>query len=186
MLDRSIFISRTGSTPALHEVPSIPTLANASVAFVDRVRERQTSPTSSTSSRSSRFRDSNPVALLSPARRHLEGVYDRFLMATTGVKRLGKGYQSDNVWAPTSAPTVASYKKNGKIFGTGRRAMPPPVSSDDVQPGLDVEFGILNTDKHSPLSHGRHEGTTSVKGVTKVLRAIVTGKTVSKRQSRAI
>ncbi|KLO07620.1 hypothetical protein SCHPADRAFT_859973 [Schizopora paradoxa] len=185
VLDRSIFISRTGSTPPLHEVPSIPTLANASVHFdrVERVREQQVSPTSSTSSRSSRLRDSNPAALLSPARRHIEGVYDRFLMATTGVKRLGKGYQSDNVWAPTNAPTAASYKKSGKIFGTGRRAMPPPISSDDVKAGLDVEFGVMNTDRYSPLSH---EGSTKVKGVTKALKAIVTGKTVSKRQSRAI
>lgn len=107
-------------------------------------------------------------------------------MATTGVKRLGKGYQSDNVWAPTSAPTAASYKKSSKIFGTGRRAMPPPISSDDVKAGLDVEFGVMNTDRYSPLSHERHEGPTKVKGMTKALKAIVTGKTVSKRQSRAI
>src|SRR5260370_42277830 len=33
----------------------------------------------------------------SPTQRHVEGVYDRFLMATSGVKRVGKGYQSCHV-----------------------------------------------------------------------------------------
>ena len=43
----------------------------------------------------------------SPTQRHVEVVYDRFLMATSGVKRVGKGYQSHHV-KPVSAGTPSS------------------------------------------------------------------------------
>ncbi|KIM43003.1 hypothetical protein M413DRAFT_393485 [Hebeloma cylindrosporum] len=84
-----------------------------------------------------------------PSRHRIEGVYDRFLMATSGVKRLGKGYQSDNL-APvgsgignTSASLGPSayhgHQQNQqqpplrtRAFYSTRRPMPPPVSSDDV------------------------------------------------------
>ncbi|KAI6016227.1 hypothetical protein EDC04DRAFT_543426 [Pisolithus marmoratus] len=74
----------------------------------------------------------------SPERRRLEGVYDRFLMATTGVKRVGRGYQSDNFrplqnTIPSDAGKLpASHSRTFGVFGTSRRQMPPPVSSDDA------------------------------------------------------
>ena len=191
VLDRSIFIARNGSTPPLHDMPSIPTLANHSI-----VQERSMAQqTSHLSPAASPLRESTShssfLQMQSPARRHIEGVYDRFLMATTGVKRNGKGYQSDNMWAATSAPgsSAQHYKsgRNGKIFGTGtgRRAMPPPISSDDVKAGLDVDFGIMGTGRFSPANVA-HDAPKAGNSVTKALKAIVSGKTVSKRTSRAI
>ena len=38
-----------------------------------------------------------PAVTDTPSRRRAERVYDRFLMASSGVKRVGRGYQSDNV-----------------------------------------------------------------------------------------
>ncbi|KAJ2982066.1 hypothetical protein NUW54_g10795 [Trametes sanguinea] len=70
------------------------------------------------------------IALDTPAKRHLEGVYDRFLMSTTGVKRNGKGYQSDNVGpvghvAAPARPHSSMAKRSQKFFHTARRSMPP-------------------------------------------------------------
>lgn len=70
-----------------------------------------------------------------PSRHRLEGVYDRFLMATSGVKRVGKGYQSENV-APVSNKSngigLGLTQSKGRAFYSIRRPMPPPVSSDDL------------------------------------------------------
>ncbi|KAJ3756239.1 hypothetical protein EV360DRAFT_85137 [Lentinula raphanica] len=57
-----------------------------------------------------------------PTQKRVEGVYDRFLMATSGVKRLGKGYQSDNI---------------GPVHHTPLH-MPPAVASDDQPQALTV------------------------------------------------
>ena len=72
-------------------------------------------------------------AMDSPTQRHVEVVYDRFLMATSGVKRVGKGYQSCHV-KPVSTGTPSSsssLRSLGKFFHSSRRPMPPPVSSED-------------------------------------------------------
>jgi hypothetical protein len=71
-----------------------------------------------------------------PAKHRLEGVYDRFLMATSGVKRVGKGYQSENV-APvfnkrSSGIGLGVTQSKGRAFYSARRPMPPPVSSEEL------------------------------------------------------
>ncbi|EPQ51083.1 hypothetical protein GLOTRDRAFT_133405 [Gloeophyllum trabeum ATCC 11539] len=117
----------------------------------------------------------------SPTRRHVEGVYDRFLMATTGVKRVGRGYQSDNNKplghiAPrhTTAP-----KRDHSFFLTTRRAMPPPISSDDLRRAASAdELGFVS---QSPRS-SEEEGKNAVR-LMGTLKAIVTGKQ-SRRASR--
>ena len=99
----------------------------------------------------------------SPTQRHVEVVYDRFLMATSRVKRVSKGYQSCNVkpvsmGTPSSSP---SSRSPGKFFHSSRRPMPPPVSSEDrrfagssvdelgrIQPGsVDADTSGLREDR---------------------------------------
>ncbi|KAJ7433039.1 hypothetical protein B0H11DRAFT_773977 [Mycena galericulata] len=124
----------------------------------------------------------NPVPD-TPSQRRIEGVYDRFLMATTGVKRLGKGYQSNNsgpvsytVGPSTPAP------RNHRAFNSARRAMRPPVSSEDVRQSASVdELGIMT---YAGPSTPREGGNTTITLVRRAFKAIVPGKTVSRRLSR--
>jgi len=71
-----------------------------------------------------------------PARHRLEGVYDRFLMATSGVKRVGKGYQSEHL-APNNKGghgiNLGLTQHKARAFYSTRRPMPPPISSDDLR-----------------------------------------------------
>ncbi|TFK91868.1 hypothetical protein K466DRAFT_481834 [Polyporus arcularius HHB13444] len=114
------------------------------------------------------------VALDTPAKRHLEGVYDRFLMSTSGVRRNGKGYQSENVLRPVEniRPHTSMAKRNQKFFTT-RAKMPPPVSSDDLRRSSSVdEFGtFLSTP--APMQEQNHN---TIAIVRKAFKAIVTGK----------
>jgi serine/threonine-protein kinase GIN4 len=83
-----------------------------------------------------------------PTRQHAETVYDRFLMATSGVKRVGQGYQSV---APPGAVRVeqqqqqpqparpAPTRRTSRLFSSARRAMPPPVSSEDVRRAMSFD-----------------------------------------------
>ncbi|KAF5389193.1 hypothetical protein D9757_003418 [Collybiopsis confluens] len=85
-----------------------------------------------------------------PTQRRLEGVYDRFLMATSGVKRLGKGYTADNVGPVhnTISHTSGGHAKNShRAFYSVRKPlqMPPPVASDDQMRTATVdEMGVIS------------------------------------------
>ncbi|KAK2465369.1 hypothetical protein APHAL10511_002723 [Amanita phalloides] len=72
--------------------------------------------------------------LSSPEQRRLESVYDRFLMATCGVKRVGKGYQSEHI-APVCVGQPTPHDTN-KL--RRKHVLPPPVSSQDVMDELGV------------------------------------------------
>ncbi|KAJ7132934.1 kinase-like domain-containing protein [Mycena filopes] len=123
----------------------------------------------------------------SPSLRRLEGVYDRFLMATTGVKRLGKGYQSDNagpvsytIGPSSSAPTPP---RNHRAFHSARRAMRPPVESENRQSASVDELGMMHT-YAGPGTASPREGNTTITLVRRAFKAFVPGKTVSRRMSR--
>ncbi|KAH7927785.1 hypothetical protein BV22DRAFT_970604, partial [Leucogyrophana mollusca] len=126
----------------------------------------------------------------SPDRRRVEGVYDRFLMATTGVKRLGRGYQSDNLKPVHNTPTVdhkpvASNNRNFKVFNTARRAMPPPVSSEDQWRSSSVdEFGFVTCSAGAPRASREESKNTTL--IHRAIKAMVPGKTVSRRLSRTL
>ena len=114
------------------------------------------------------------VPLDTPAKRHLEGVYDRFLMSTTGVKRNGKGYQNENVLRPVEniRPHSSMAKRSQKFFTT-RPKMPPPVSSDDLRRSSSVdEFGAFMSTP-APMQEQNHN---TIAIVRKAFKAIVTGK----------
>ena len=127
-----------------------------------------------------------PPAMDSPTRRDLEGAYDRLLMANSGVKRVGKGYQSRHVKPISINVPPLSSKSPGRFFHSTRRPMPPPVSSEDKfmtwTPG---ELGIIPSDHANVDGHGfceDHAG--AAKAVSRALKALVTGKAVAKKASR--
>lgn len=173
-MDRSIFVSRLGSTPPLHELPSIPSL-NVSTTFVPGEQSFEFGPQDTSSAGPLRQQSSSPT-LTSPARRHVEGVYDRFLMATSGVKRVGKGYQNDAMMH--SMPSVKTYKKPTRLFSNGRRPMPPPVSSEDIGSTLMDEHGHLLVTARDSLEEDTGRALFAVK---KAFKTIVSGKVVPKR-----
>ncbi|OBZ68659.1 Serine/threonine-protein kinase par-1 [Grifola frondosa] len=139
-----------------------------------------------------RPKGSKPAVVLdTPGRKHVEGVYDRFLMSTTGVKRLGRGYQSDNAGPVLNVPQQypAAPKRNQKFFHSARRPMPPPVSSDDLRRASSVdEFGVVVCTQDNVTSEHQDQSSNTIAIVRKAFKAIVTGKTVngSARLSRAL
>jgi len=121
----------------------------------------------------------------SPTRRDLEGVYDRFLMATSGVKRVGKGYQSYHVKPISTNMSPSSSKSPGRFFHSTRRPMPPPVSSEDTfMTWTPDELGVMSDQVNvdGPGLCEDHPG--AAKAVSRALKALVTGKAVVKKASR--
>ena len=130
----------------------------------------------------------------SPERRRLEGVYDRFLMATTGVKRVGKGYQSDN-FKPVQHAAVpgdtsrlsSSQSRTFGVFGSSKRQMPPPVSSDDIwhQSSSINELGFGTCGAGivpvAPRAACKEDSKNTVTLVRRAIKLMVPGKTVSRR-----
>ena len=127
-------------------------------------------------------------AIDSPTQRHVEVVYDRFLMATSGVKRVGRGYQSSHVKPiSTGPPSSSSSRSPGKFFHSTRRPMPPPVSSEDrFAAGSSVdELGRIQHGSvgAADMSVFREDRAGAAKVVSRALKALVTGKTVVKKAS---
>ena len=132
----------------------------------------------------SRNQAMTPPVIDSPTQRRLEGVYDRFLMATHGVKRVGRGYQSCHV-KPVSinvSPSSSS-KSPGRFFHPTRRPMPPPVSSEDIfMTSSADELGVLLSSNGNIDGSGLREDLTgTTKTVSRTLKALVTGKTGVKK-----
>jgi serine/threonine-protein kinase GIN4 len=130
------------------------------------------------------------AAMDSPTQRHVEGVYDRFLMATSGVKRVGKGYQSCHVKpVSTGVPSSSSSSRSpGKFFHSTRRPMPPPVSSEDKFAGASAdELGRIQPGSVGVDTYGfREDRAGAAKVVSRALKALVTGKPVVKKASRTL
>ncbi|KAF8918918.1 hypothetical protein CPB85DRAFT_940938 [Mucidula mucida] len=129
-----------------------------------------------------------------PNQRRLEGVYDRFLMATSGVKRLGKGYQSDNlgpVYNTVHGNGIAHQKPAPKFTSIRRSHMPPAVSSEDVN----TQRASMSVDELGMMTYSgpatststtlKDEGNATVARMRRAIKAIVPGKAVvSRRVSR--
>ncbi|KAJ4482290.1 hypothetical protein J3R30DRAFT_3656374 [Lentinula aciculospora] len=126
-----------------------------------------------------------------PTQKRVEGVYDRFLMATSGVKRLGKGYQSDNVGAVHNTISHLNHtKQSHRAFYSVRKPlqMPPPVASDDQMQAMTVdELGIIGysaAEGSTGVTVLKDESNGTVALVRRAFKAIVPGKTVNRRLSR--
>ncbi|KAG0698296.1 hypothetical protein DFH29DRAFT_810540, partial [Suillus ampliporus] len=134
------------------------------------------------------------MVINSPDRRRVEGVYDRFLMSTTGVKRVGKGYQSDNLKPVHNNPPTLECKptnnnpRNFKVFNSARRTMPQPVSSDDLwrNPSVDELGFVTCSAATSRSSKEESKNTATATLVRRAIKAIVPGRTTSRSLSRTI
>ena len=97
-------------------------------------------------------------------------------MSTTGVRRAGKGYQSDN-GGPVghlASPKPIPHKKKENFFSTKCKGLPPPVSSDDWRKSVVDEFGAIGSnskDDAQPVGKGEQSSI-----VRRALRTIVNGK----------
>ncbi|THV03038.1 kinase-like protein [Dendrothele bispora CBS 962.96] len=127
-----------------------------------------------------------------PTQRRVENVYDRFLMATSGVKRVGKGYQSDNVGPIHNTIGHANHvntKQVHRAFYSVRKPMPPPVSSEQLQTQVESvavdEMGMVTYHGAGTISSNeKEEGKTTITLVRRAFKAFVPGRTINKRVSR--
>lgn len=109
-----------------------------------------------------------------PAKKHAESVYDRFLMSTTGVKRVGKGYQSNNAGPISNTAPLKNIKRNENFFRSTRKVMPPPVSSEDWRKSASVdEFGAMAPSENPVTSTQKGENVGIVR---RALRTMVNGR----------
>jgi len=135
--------------------------------------------------------------LATPDRLKMENVYDRFLM-TSGVRRNGKGYQSEAFApAPASSSHSASTGKRDSFnpFSSSRRPMPPPVSSDDAvdstgkkRPTGADELGLMpNTSGQAPLcaqaQHAKDDAHGAAWRMRRAFNAMVPGRTAGSRRA---
>ncbi|TFY71842.1 hypothetical protein EVG20_g1148 [Dentipellis fragilis] len=196
VVDKSLFLAEPAAKPDLPAMPTTPLPAvqissSNSTPVAGAVNDSLTASPFHVEpypARAARLTES-PV-MDSPTRHRVEGIYDRFLMATSGVKRVGRGYQSDNVGpmgntlAPSPTPTLAQSRSAPRMFGSTRRPMPPPVSSDDQRRTVSVdELGVMQSTAsagETPMSMSKEDRTNTVRNVRRAIRAIVTGKTVTK------
>jgi len=123
-------------------------------------------------------------------KRRVEEDYDRFLSARTGIKKVGLGYQSDvrgpiaNVLNTDPYASSASSKRS-TFFHSTRRAMPPPVSSEDWRKTVSVdELARLAPSTPELTSKDEKVGGT-VSAVKRAFMAI-TGRAGSKRLSQRL
>lgn len=182
MLDPSAFKVVSGSTPALHEIPSIPTMFDASFTAIGAGSPLFEKDNSMLKESTTLRQSTSSPALSSPKPQNTEVVYDRFLMASSGVRRVGKGYQNESVTTTFNAATN-SKRRSSKFFPSIRKAMPPAISSDDMHfNGVD-ESGVLTWSPSGLDAHPK-EGTNTVRLMKDALKAIVTGKPISRRQSK--
>ncbi|KAJ3572947.1 hypothetical protein NP233_g2751 [Leucocoprinus birnbaumii] len=128
-----------------------------------------------------------------PNQRKMEGVYDRFLMATSSVKRVGKGYQSDFIPPPSAASNKSgalSRRHSRLFFGGSKTPMLPPISSEDVaqRRGVSVDemgvisYGPVSTDPDNSMS----TGAMSVSFMRKAIKAMVPSTKSTKRLSKMV
>ena len=118
-------------------------------------------------------------------KRRVADDYDRLLSGTTGIKKVGLGYQSD-IRGPianilnTDPYASSAPAKRSTFFHSTRRVMPPPVSSEDWRKTVSVdELARLAPSTPEPTSKEEKVGGT-VSAVKRAFMAI-TGKRLSQR-----
>lgn len=140
-----------------------------------------------------------------PGKKHLEGVYDRyvwplhprdamvitdlisFLMSTTGVKRVGRGYQSETVGLfphPQTQPSKTIKNKRSFLLSSRKPIhMPPPVSSDDMRHATSFdEFGIKvpSSASTSTSKSDKSEDSTGPNSTVSIVRRALKAITVKR------
>ncbi|OSX59648.1 hypothetical protein POSPLADRAFT_1075257 [Postia placenta MAD-698-R-SB12] len=174
VVDRGLFIASPPSTP----LPDIEIIT-------EDVKNELTESPFQVEPYPPRAELSNSVNMLdTPERKHLDDIYDRFLMSTAGVKRVGKGYQSNNnrPMSNVSRDAISASKRNQRFFLSNRKPMPPPVSSEDLRRASSVdEFGVVVHSIVDNSTNNHDQGKNTVAIVRKAFKAIVSGKPMTVR-----
>ncbi len=182
LVDRSLFVSTPGPSRTDTDLPRI---------YIDD-EERSLDELTSSPLHVEPYQVRRTVNLDDPepdpkVQRRIEGVYDRFLMATSGVKRVGRGYQSDNAGPVANSASYDMHKdksQSHRAFYSARKPMPPPVSSADMENVIVDEMGIMTRSGGAGSPTAKDEGNTTVTLMRRAIKAIVPGKTMSRRLSR--
>ncbi|EED78106.1 predicted protein [Postia placenta Mad-698-R] len=174
LVDRGLFIASPPSTP----LPDIEIIT-------EDVKNELTESPFQVEPYPPRAELSNSVNMLdTPGRKHLDDIYDRFLMSTAGVKRVGKGYQSNNnrPMSNVSRDAISASKRNQRFFLSNRKPMPPPVSSEDLRRASSVdEFGVVVHSIVGNSTNNHDQGKNTAAIVRKAFKAIVSGKPMTVR-----
>jgi serine/threonine-protein kinase GIN4 len=170
----SVFIAPRSPEPEIIEEP---------IKDVTRLSPESLSPPPGRTITGSRSLDSPNT------KRRVAMDYDRLLSTTTGIKKVGLGYQSDvrgpisNILNTDPYASSASSKRT-TFFHSTRRAMPPPVSSEDWRKTVSVdELARLPPSTPEPIPKEKVGGTVSA--VKRAFMAIA-GRTGSKRLSQRL
>ncbi|KIM89475.1 hypothetical protein PILCRDRAFT_226626 [Piloderma croceum F 1598] len=130
---------------------------------------------------------SPPVVLDTPNRRRIEGVYDRFLMATAGVKRGGRRNQSvslshvKDVPSTSPSPQHPNHHDIHRAFNTAQ-PMAPSVFNEEVKLPRSVdELGTVTRDPSPDVSHYKDDSNNTVALVRRALKAVVAGKAATRQ-----
>jgi serine/threonine-protein kinase GIN4 len=126
------------------------------------------------------IRHIEPSSILdTPSRLRTQSECDRLLLASTGVQRVGQGYQF--VQGPTKSATET--RRTSRLFASNRRSqMPPPVSSKDMPHATPVdEVGVILRNAAHNLSAVDHDEQS---GIWNTFKSVVTGRTSTRRVTR--
>ena len=123
-------------------------------------------------------------------KRRVADDYDRLLSATTGIKKVGLGYQSDVRGPITNVLNTDPYassapSKRTTFFHSTRRAMPPPVSSEDWRRTVSVDE-LARMAPSTPELISKEEKVGGTVSVVKRAFMAITGRTGSKRLSQRL
>ncbi|KAF8527492.1 hypothetical protein BU17DRAFT_39874, partial [Hysterangium stoloniferum] len=108
--------------------------------------------------------------------------YDEILMSSSGVKRLGKGYESHATTSHIVEHPASAFKRNPKLFHSVRRGIAPPPETPRKAVSVD-ELGALSAAQESAAR--KDDGNNTIKLMRRAFKAI-TGGTVSRRLSKAV
>jgi hypothetical protein len=197
--DRSLFFSKPNSPIEVEPTErSIPMITLTDLTIEPKTPQKDGSPLKSHWSPDTKSSPSTPnptpatsttcVALADdPTNKDVEGVYDRFLMATSGVVRLGRGYQSDNTihdtsltqqqvgqFDPRRMSQSQTWKRNSLFNSIKGKEAHVHYAADDI--GLKKAIANANSSKDGPGNESGR-GKTMTNSMTlrmrKALMAIV-------------
>lgn len=108
--------------------------------------------------------------------------YERLLSVTTGVKKVGLGYQSD-IRGATANVLTSTPSKRTALFHSTRKAIPPSVSSKDWRRTVSVDE-LARPVPSTPEPISKEERVVGTASAMKRAFMAITGKTGAKRPSR--
>jgi hypothetical protein len=130
---------------------------------------------------------SPPEVLDTPNKRRIEGVYDRFLMATAGVKRGGRRNQSaslshvKDVLSTSPSPQHPNHHNIHRAFNTVQPMAPSVFNEETKLPRSVDELRTVTRDPSPDVSNYKDDSNNTVALVRRALKAVVAGKAATRQ-----